>query len=199
MTHPVYTYPYGTPFAFVKLGNIEDNEGTDLPHYYCVVYNNTAHRIMAISAFDAESCTIERYVDDQTLSRKLFDCLDMNMGYYLLSEDTFKDYLKHHIKCRNMLIEFLAPLMKREWTLDDLKETYRLLQRAFLKTAIEDRAPYTLLDEKLKTILDERLLEESNAKIIQKHWRHVVSNPQYACCQRRLVREFQDMQNEQYI
>jgi len=118
--HPIYYYVYGDGFKYINLGNIIENDSD-----YSIVYNITNKKITTISSHIAESCIVIDAIDDTTL---LMDCLDQNLGYILSSKEDLKFYLNDPDVCKYKLKEFLAPIMIRSWSIEELSELVYFLK-----------------------------------------------------------------------
>lgn len=90
-------------------------------------------------------------------------------------------------KCRLHLVQFISQLMKDHWTIAEVKDELQFLKWERLEGEYQD-----VLDDVLSSLLineANRRFYNTKAKLIQKYWRNAISNPNYLCCQTRLMRE----------
>jgi hypothetical protein len=179
---PVYKYPYGSKFNFINLGKITVIEDPPNFYEYCVVYDMQEKHIKKLIPIIFESCQIIDSIDNYDLSKILYDCLDFNLGCIFGNI-----YFKHYEQCRQKLIEYLSPLIRETWSIEEVKEE-RIIQ------ILEKRN--TDIVYMLDAILDSLLAKEADsrfrnrkARYIQDIWKQAISNPYHPCCQRRLMRE----------
>lgn len=191
MQQPVFRYKYGNAFDFINIAKIVSDTINGRECESNVVFNMKNKRIMLIIAAVAESCEIVRYIDNHELSHMLLYCVEDNLGYTLVFRDHIDRYLKHSVVCRVKLLEYLAKLIKDSWPIQELKEMIMIV-----KMECMEADEISMLENVLVELLDEesqRRFLNVNAKKIQLIWRSIIANPYHPCCQRRLIREAEEL------
>jgi len=123
MTHTIYYYAYGDGFRYINLGNVIKNQSD-----YTIVYNMKNKKVTTISSAIAEACIAIDEIDEKTLSINLMNCLDQNLGYIQLSKDDLQYYLLDPDICKFKLQQYLAPIIIRCWTTQEVSELLNLLK-----------------------------------------------------------------------
>lgn len=139
MSQSVYEYNYGQRFEFVYLGNITGED-----YEISVIYDIDKRKIITIIPAVLERCKIIKTINNKTLSELLIDCLESNLGYIYISKSDIYRYLPFYIKCSNVLKEFVLPLIKETWNIQDLQDYIY-----FLKSDQADDDTITFLENAL--------------------------------------------------
>ena len=167
-------------FSFIKIGKLYQHDSCRY-----VIYNLKRDRVEVLFLY-AETCFIDDdTIDGNELCSLILCCLGSSPTNSLSHADT----------CQTKFREFLRILIKCEMTLKEIEEHWYDLQNfRHLITIADEHMIETCIDEKI-AIEKDRMFLNRNAKIIQNYWRQIICDPQHSFCQKRLLREFGEMNN----
>jgi hypothetical protein len=148
-------------------------------------------RIIPLALMIAERCDVSYHIPNKELSHSLLFCLEDNLGYTLVPKAELQFFLKDHELCRKKLLDFLRILIESSWSIQEIKEMVLILHWECMEHDEIDMME-CILDRVLEKESQRRFMD-CKARLIQRRWRNVNTNPYHPCCQRRLQREAGEM------
>jgi hypothetical protein len=164
-------------FRFINLGSIDFHE-----RRHIVAYELDKKSMTLILPLDSEVFDVVDYCDPIEISFQLMNVFEKLIGCSSIFENPQFKSMRLRMDVLVAIRVYVSQIIKEHWNIQYIKSySHVIFVRNILKHVLVEEA--------------DRRYKSQKAKIIQKHWRIAIANPEYTLCFNRLMRESNELVN----